>query len=425
MKFLWRLLVIYIVSQGVAFADMAHKVRGFSLTEIDKALYDAALEGQPKTDAQKIVDRLYSVGVRHINLTPRALMTDPRGSAVVPMTPVGERTNERRRYDRLIKYIHGKGMTVGLRPIFFVQKADGTFPYIETLQDGTKKLWWHGNIQPKDTRAWFESWTTFIDSYVEIAKATKAEEFTIGSELYSMTVGIEDQWAENPYGFPGNWVDLLRKVRTKLGTNVRIMYDINFTDDRVDTPNASEYGGEFARWRYRLVDLANPSDQAQAVVWKNLVTFWKELDAIGIDMYRSLATPDQAIPQTQAELVAMLKGAADQYTSQLDNAFYQIESVVEMQKPVIFKEIGFKSIEKGFVRPFEYTDPNAKVNLWHQAAAYDAVFQSFWAAGLDWFGGFVFWDASVDPGLHGDKDKGFSPLGKAPAESILTQYFKD
>src|SRR5690606_27532279 len=122
-------------------------------------------------------------------------------------------------------------------------------------------------------------------------------EYTIGAELYSMTVGIEDQWQEYPFGFPGKWLQLLRYTRSKLKPNTRIMYDINFTDDRASTNGElNALGGELERWRYRLVDLAEPSNPAEREIWQDLVTFWNELDAIGIDIYRSLASKTDRIP---------------------------------------------------------------------------------------------------------------------------------
>ena len=62
-------------------------------------------------------------------------MYDPRGSEITA-TPTGQKADERRRYIRLIRYIQKKGMTVGLRPIFFVVDKNGN-PYVETLEDGT------------------------------------------------------------------------------------------------------------------------------------------------------------------------------------------------------------------------------------------------------------------------------------------------
>ena len=57
-------------------------VRGYSLTEIDSFYYEANPSGIP-TEAQKRVDALYDIGVRHINLHPRAVMKDPRSNKVI------------------------------------------------------------------------------------------------------------------------------------------------------------------------------------------------------------------------------------------------------------------------------------------------------------------------------------------------------
>jgi hypothetical protein len=403
----------------------AAPVAGFTLTEIGDHLYDASTDPAHPTEAQQIVDKLYALGVRHINLSPRAHMTDPRGSTLVPYTPSGPaRSDERRRYLNLMRYIHGKGMTVGIRPIFFVEDANGNVPYRETLADGTVKVWWHGNIQPSNPNAWFESFRTYLDIYMAIAKVGQADEFTLGAELYSMTVGIEDQWLAYPYGFPGRWLELLRYARTQLGARTRIMYDINFTDDKIAGGQLDEFGGEFARWRYRLVDLANPSDPAQRQIWQDLVDFWNGLDAVGIDMYRSLVPArDTPLPPTYDGLVDLLNQGAGQYASQIDNAMFQIMGVTGTQKSLIFKEVGFKSVDHGFFDPFVYSGAGA-LNVEHQAAAFDATFQSFWTPGWDWFGGIVFWDASVDPALHGANDLGFSPIGKAQTENVLKRYFQ-
>ena len=124
-------------------------IRGMNLTEQGTWLYDAAKPGAPETPAQIAVDQIQKLGVNHIILNPRATMTNPKGMDVIPMTKTGARSAERERYKRLIDYIHSKGMTVGIRPIFFVVKPDGTFPYIDIDSQGHKKLWWHGKIQPK------------------------------------------------------------------------------------------------------------------------------------------------------------------------------------------------------------------------------------------------------------------------------------
>lgn len=401
-------------------------VKGATLTELGEYIFDAAIGDGQKTAAQKMVDKAFEASVRHIVLSPRAVMTHPRNSELVPMTPPEKRADERKRLVRLISYIHSKGMTVGMRPIFFVVDENGQTPYVETLPDGSKKEWWHGNIQPENPNAWFESFKTYLDLYLPISAQTGVEEFTIGAELYSMTVGIEDQWKANPYGFPAQWVRLLSHARKKLPPTTRIMYDINFTDDKIisDESGLEEYGGELARWRYRIVDLANRNDPVEKEVWKNLVDFWKGLDAIGIDMYRSLATETQTVPSRFNELVLDLKQAGDRYASQLDNALFEIEGVSKKPQVVILKEVGFRSVEKGYVNPFRYVgEDRGVVSISDQAAAYEALFQSFWDPGWDWFRGVVIWDVSINPNLHGPQDSGFSFLGKPQTEEVVSRYY--
>jgi hypothetical protein len=296
---------------------------------------------------------------------------------------------------------------------------------VETQADGTKKTWWHGNIQPSDPDRWFESFKQFLDVYILIAKLGKVEEFTIGAELYSMTVGLEDQWDAHPHGFPGKWLQTLRYVRSKLGSGVRLMYDINFTDDRVTgNGDLTAMGGELERWRYRLVDLAEPSNPDEHAIWVNLVTFWNELDAIGIDMYRSLAAEQDSIPTDYRGLVDHLRLRADEYASQIDITLTEIEATVGEPQIMIFKEVGYRSAERSFINPFEYEDGQGVYNEEHQAASFQAIFEAFWEPEFSWFGGAAFWDVSVNPSRNrGVGDTGFSPVGKPLTTEVIQRIF--
>ena len=398
---------------------------GFNLTERTGFVFDANPQGD-KTDAQRAVDEIKRLGGEHVLLNVTATMVTGRGNEIIPSTPPAERANERIRMVRLMNYIHSQNMTVGIRPILFVVGPQGEFPYYEFLRDaeGTDRafLWWHGNIQPSDPNRWFASLATYLDLYINIARRGRADEFTIGAELYSMTVGIEDQWKEHPYGFPAQWLNLLRDVKRKL-PSARIMYDINFTDASNLESGFQKSGGELERWRYRLVDLANPSDPEEFEVWQNLVLFWQELDAVGIDMYRSLASRNQEFPEDFEELVQLLKQRADVFASQLDTTWDEISWITQTEKQFIFKEIGYRSEELGFIDPFEYARDTGELNLMHQAAAFEAIFRAFWDVGWPWMGGIFFWDVPIDPRLSGPEDKGFSPIGKLLTEQTIQSRF--
>ncbi len=406
---------------GLCSTASASYIAGFNLTESEGFIYDAAPANAAKTLAQKAVDSAKELGSNHVILNVRATMTGPFSTEITPVTAPAERSKEAMRMARLIKYIQSQGMTVGLRPIFFVIGPNGEFPYQVKQADGSVKTWWHGNIQPRDPNRWFESFRVFLDVYLSIARMAKVDEFTIGAELYSMTVGVEDQWKEHPYGFPGRWLELLRYARAKL-PNAKLMYDINFTDDTVNAGGLTASGGEFERWRYRLVELANPTNVEERQIWNDLATFWKELDAVGLDIYRSLASENQVLPTSYADLVKTLKNRADSFATQLDTGLMEIEFTLDHPQKAIIKEIGFRSVENGFIEPFSYAGSGV-VNLQHQTAAYEAIFESFWKPQWPWFSGINFWDIAVDPSKTGRGDNGFSPLGKSETEAVVKKYY--
>ncbi|MFS4460050.1 glycoside hydrolase family 113 [Bdellovibrio sp. HCB2-146] len=415
------LLAFFVLLRSPAWA-LDKYIAGFNLTENGSFVYDAAPAGQEKTPAQKAVDAAKSLGSNHIILNVRATMNGPYTSEITPVTPPAERSKEALRIGRLIKYIKSQGMTAGLRPIFFVVGPHGEFPYIERQADGTFKNWWHGNIQPKDPNRWFESFRIYLDIYLTVARIAKADEFTLGAELYSMTVGIEDQWKEHPYGFPGRWLELLRYARFK-APGIRLMYDINFTDDTVNSNGLAASGGEFERWRYRLADLSDRTNPTEKQIWQDLSSFWKELDAIGLDIYRSLASKGQNFPTDENAMVSVLKSRADSYASQIDTGLLQIEMAVGQTQKAIIKELGFRSVHNGFIDPFTYAG-SGEININHQAMAYEAIFQSFWDAKWPWFKGICFWEISVDPNKNGENDNGFSPIGKPSTEKVIrSRYF--
>lgn len=420
MKILKLLTMILFIST----ANAKVAIKGFHLTEDGTLEYDASPAGQKKTAAQNAVDQIKALGANHIVLNVRAKMEGPRSVDIIPLTNAGPVAAEARKMSALIRYIKSLGMTVGLRPIFFVVGPKGEFPYEETLPNKPKKVWWHGNIQPHDPDRWFENFQRYLDRYLTIARVAKIDEFTIGAELYSMTVGIEDQWKEHPHGFPGRWNQLLKFVRSKLGKDVRIMYDINFTDDIDQSSSIARSGGELERWRYRLVDLANSPNQQERAIWEELVQFWNGLDAIGIDMYRSLAFRNDVLPKDQKSLVQFLSDRALAYANQLDVTLLEISTITGDIKPVALKEVGFRSVENAFIDPFTYATAQGKINISHQAMGYEALFRGFQVPNFEWFKGFVFWDIPLNPSAHGPQDRGFSPLGKPETESVIRKYFK-
>jgi len=419
--------VLAVIILLLSFSSFATEgmVKGFNITEDGDFDLMVSDQAGKLSEAQKAVLEAKRLGSNHIVINPRALMFGPYTNEVVPLKKEGE--NNRQMTMRLVKYlkwIKSQGMTTQIRPIFFVVKdATSMAPYI-VEEDGKNKIYWHGNIQPENPNAWFDSFKAYHDMYLLVGKMAGVDYYTIGAELYTMTVGIEDVWEAHPHGFPKLWLQLLDYAKSKLPSSTKIMYDINFTDDKANSDGLSASGGEFERWRYRLVDLkpdAPRNEENQS--WYDLQEFWSKLDAIGIDMYRSLAAKTDTIPSDYNELVKFLRLRADRYANQLDTSMMEIEMTLEISKPLIFKEIGFRSTQNGFIDPFSYDHPTDTVNLDHQAAGYQAFFESFFDANLPWFAGVAFWDIGVNPKRSGRLDPGFSPIGKPKTEELVKKYF--
>lgn len=413
-KFSMVLGSLVVVSSLLSQSALALAVKGFSLTATPGHPFDAAVEGEKKTEAQEAVDYIHSLGGNRIQLTPEATMDKFDSNQVKPRTKFAERKKEAEGMIRLINYIHSKKMSVGFRPIVLVQ------------DDSNGK--WHGNIQPTDVRAWLQSFESFLKIYVDIAKKAKVEEFTVGAELYSMTVGIEDLWKEQPYGFPREWAFMIREIKKKLGPDTKIAYDINFTDKTVNSDGTGASGGEIERWRYRLVDLkpAEGDTSASAQAWHNLIELWKELDIVGIDVYRSLMSKNETIPTEDAPLQEALEARLEQYAQDLTGIFESMEEAtgIPMKGKVVIKEIGFKSCLNGFIDPFVYDDKRLQVNLKHQSISYDAVLNVFKSKNLDWLSGITFWDIAVDPARAGVTDPGFTVRDKAETEKVIRNHWK-
>ena len=87
-----------------------------------------------------------------------------------------------------------------------------------------------------------------------------------------------------------------------------------------------------------------------------------------------------------------LKQTTDRYAVQMDNTFAEIEAITEKPQKMMFKEIGFKSIERSFIDPFSWSenDPNLILNIDHQAASMEAILQSFQSPGWEWYAGVSF-----------------------------------
>lgn len=229
-------------------------------------------------------------------------------------------------------------------------------PHLDLSNDPTH---WRGEIGFGNNAAlwktWFEAYTSFITHYAELGEQYRVDEFCVGTEL----VESARRAAE--------WRAVIREIRT--------------------------------RYRGPLIYATNHGEE-------DSVTWWDALDEIGVDAYYPLT--NRTNPSVD-ELKTAWKPLAERLKS----------LAKRWNKPVIFTEIGYRSIDGTNRTPWDYS-VIAPLDLQEQADCYQAVFETF--AGQDWWGGVFWWNWEADPNHGGPVNRDYTANGK-PAENVLRKFY--
>jgi len=255
---------------------------------------------------------------------------------------------------------------------WFGETKTGVKQYIEILnRQGIKvmikpQIWvWRGEFTGKinmETEAeWQElenSYANFILEYAQVAQTTHADLFCIGTELETFVAKR-----------PEFWPALISKVR-----------DIY-------------YG--------KLTYASNWNEYTKT-------PFWDQLDYIGIDAYFPLS--DEETPTVED-----CKDGWQPYKSEI-KAYSE-----QFNKPVLFTEFGYRSIDFTAKAPWESNVIEGQMNFDAQLNATHAIFDEFWDE--DWFAGGFIWKWFHDHEKVGGKnDNQFTPQNK-PVEEMVRKYY--
>lgn len=197
------------VGSGTAVSD-AQAQRGFAL------IWDAGYDGP---QLQQSFREMANVGATWVQFTPTWGQQASTATAIAPTA----RTVSDADQERAIALAHEQGLKVFLKP------------HIELPNPENES---RSTVRPNDRDAWFASYKAFISHYADMAQRTGVEQFSVGSELGSMS------------GDRAQWLILIREVR-------------------------SRYSGT-------VLYAADPDEYAR-------VPFWDALDMIGIDAYWPLS----------------------------------------------------------------------------------------------------------------------------------------
>jgi hypothetical protein len=232
-------------------------------------------------------------------------------------------------------------------------------PHLDIIDKSEGK--WRGDIEfdtPEDWQLWFDNYQRFIEYYIDIANAENVEMFCLGTELVSSTMN-----------HPENWRQLVQHIR-----------DI---------------------YKGYLTYAANWYEEYYSI------KFWDVLDYAGVNPYFPLTAAKS--PSSEE-----LKKAWQPWVTGLERWQAQIN------KPVIFTEIGYKSCEAAADNPWEHA-PSGPLDLELQVNCYQALFETLFSK--KWFWGVYWWhwQMAINPQIS--LTRGFSPRGK-PAEQVILRWYK-
>ncbi len=243
---------------------------------------------------------------------------------------------------------HSLGMKVMLKPMLDVN-------------DGT----WRAEINPTDKETWFANYTHFLGTFADLAQQKGVELFSLGCEMNTLEATSNN----------ASWTNLI--------TNIRSRYDGKLTYAANWSPNSSNLGG-----------------------YKN-VTWWNQLDVIGIDAYFPIATNNNP---TVASMTATWNTEANKIESWLNSS--------GLNKNVIFTEVGYESANGTGQQPWGVDNPQP--DLQEQADAYQAMLNVMPAR--TWWDGAFWWNWEADPTPDDILHNGYTPQNK-PAQAILEEFY--
>ena len=138
------------------------------------------------------------------------------------------------------------------------------------------------------------------------------------------------------------------------------------------------------------------------------VTFWNDLDYIGISAYFPLS-------DAQTPSIANLEKEWKPIKKQL--ASYSNE----VGKPVLFTEYGYRSMDQPAWRSWEHEYKERPINNLAQANAYEALYKTFWKE--KWFaGGFAWKWYSSFRRMDSAKNHDWT-LQNKDAEKVMMKYY--
>jgi len=249
-------------------------------------------------------------------------------------------------WQQIFDVAHGNGLRVILMPIILLSDPRGNE--------------WRGVISPPNWDDWMEQYLQFLLHFARIAAKGKVEVLMVGSELVSAEKHVRvDQWRR-----------LIREVRKVF-------------------PGKLSYSSNWDHYK--------------------VVTFWDELDLIGMTSYYKLSADPKPSMESLVEAWKPIKRGLLRWRQTVG-------------KPILFTEAGWCSQEGTSIYPWDYYYNQEATSAGHeeQRRCYRAFIDTWKDVPTSEVGGIVWWEWNDSPG--GLDDYNYTPKGK-PAEVELRNWF--
>jgi hypothetical protein len=252
-----------------------------------------------------------------------------------------------------INYIHSLGMNVELRPNLDVETNA-----------------FRGNINPpaRAVNTWFANYQSYIDSWATLAQQNVnngVTMFSVGAELSEM-----EQYSSN-------WTTLISSVR-------------------------GIYSG-------KLTYAANWAGNSDGNGGYTGVSWWNQLDYIGIDAYFPLTN---IADPTEAQLQTAWQGIANNLSS------WQTSAGLTNEK-ILFTEAGYTAQPGSNEAPYAYDSSDTTQDIAEQANSYQALLSVM--SPKPWWGGVFWWNWTQDP--VSATDNTYTPENKPATLAVISSFY--
>jgi hypothetical protein len=295
--------------------------------------------------AQENVKEVLNLNANHATIMPFGFIGDLSAPEIMFNSERQWFGETKKGAKQYIQKLHENGIGVMLKPQIWIRRGEFT-----------------GNLKMNSEAEWNaleSSYRKFILTYAELAEEEKIEIFCLGTELEEFVVNR-----------PNFWLDLIHEVKKV------------FSGKLTYAANWDEY---------------------------TKVTFWEELDYIGIDAYFPLSDAKSPTVEELKTGWHKWKGAIAKFSS-------------DKKAPVLFTEFGYRSMDFTAKKPWLVDRHDENVNMEAQVNATKAIIEEFWAE--EWFAGGYVWKWFIDHEQSGGSENNrFTPQNK-PAEQTIRALYK-